>query len=89
MEIIQATEIITPSGSNGGAMFVFDLTISQIMAVVAKSNWTSDKIIKVQARDYSGRYDAYVNINNWLDGAGASGNVRQIDQPTLQIIAYG
>jgi len=74
------------------AMFVFDLTVSSdniSAGKIAKSNWTSDKIIKVQARDYSSSYDAYVNINNWLDGAGASGDIRQIDQPTLQIIAYG
>ena len=75
----------------GMAMFVFDLTVSSdniSAGKIAKSNWTSDKIIKVQARDYSSSYDAYVNINNWLDGAGASG-VRQIDRPTIQIIAYG
>ena len=74
------------------AMFVFDLTVSSdniAAGQIAKSNWTSDKVIKVQARDYSTSYDAYVNINNWLDGAGASGDIRQIDQPTLQIIAYG
>ena len=73
-------------------MFVFDLTVSSdniAAGQIAKSNWTSDKVIKVQARDYSTSYDAYVNINNWLDGAGASGDIRQIDQPTLQIIAYG
>ena len=73
------------------AMFVFDLTVlSDNIAVgqIAKSNWTSDKIIKVQARDYSSGYDAYVNHNNWFDGSGASGS-RQKDQPTIQIIAYG
>jgi len=85
------------SGSNnhaqflGMAMFVFDLTVSSdniSAGQIAKSNWTSDKIIKVQAADYSSSYDAYVNINSWLDGNGASG-VRNIDRPTIQIIAYG
>lgn len=75
----------------GMAMFVFDLTVlSDNIAAgqIAKSNWTSDKIIKVQARDYSSSYDAYVNHNNWFDGGGASGT-RLKDQPTIQIIAYG
>ena len=75
----------------GMAMFVFDLTASSTdisNGKIPKSNWTSDKVIKVLARDYSSSYDAYVNINSWLDGAGASG-VRNIDRPTIQIIAYG
>ena len=75
----------------GMAMFVFDLTVSSdniAAGQIAKSNWTSDKIIKVQARDYSSSYDAYVNHNNWFDGGGASG-IRLKDQPTIQIIAYG
>lgn len=75
----------------GMAMYVFDLTAASTdisNGKIPKSNWTSDKIIKVLARDYSSSYDAYVNINSWLDGAGASG-VRNIDRPTIQIIAYG
>lgn len=75
----------------GMAMFVFDLTVSSnniSAGQIAKSNWTSDKIIKVQARDYASSYDAWVNYNYWLDGAGASG-IRQSDRPTIQIIAYG
>jgi hypothetical protein len=75
----------------GMAMFVFDLTVSSNnipAGKIAKSNWTSDKIIKVQARDYSSSYDAYVNHNGWFDGSGATGS-RQKDQPTIQIIAYG
>ena len=75
----------------GMAMFVFDLTVSSdniSAGKIAKSNWTSDKIIKVQARDHSSSYDAYVNHNHWFDGGGATGS-RQKDQPTIQIIAYG
>jgi hypothetical protein len=73
------------------AMFVFDLTVSSdniAVGQIAKSNWTSNKIIKVQARDYSSSYDSWVNYNYWLDGTGATG-VRQIDRPTVQVIAYG
>jgi hypothetical protein len=75
----------------GMAMFVFDLTVSSdniAAGQIAKSNWTSDKIIKVQARDYSSSYDAYVHYTNWFDGGTATG-ARQKDQPTIQIIAYG
>lgn len=76
----------------GMAMFVFDLTASSTdinSGKIPKANWTSDKVIKVLARDYSGgSYEAYVNWNNWFDGTGASGT-RRVDQPTIQIIAYG
>ena len=75
----------------GMAMFVFDLTVSSdniSAGQIAKSNWTSDKIIKVQVRDYASSYDADVNRNHWFDGAGATGT-RLKDQPTIQIIAYG
>ena len=75
----------------GMAMFVFDLTASSTdisYGKIPKANWTSDKIIKVLIRDYSSGYDAYVNTNRFFDGANASGT-RSIDQPTIQIIAYG
>lgn len=76
----------------GMAMFVFDLTASSTdinSGKIPKANWTSDKVIKVLARDYSGgSYEAYVNYNHWFDGAGATGT-RQVSQPTIQIIAYG
>tara|TARA_R100000278_G_scaffold25006_1_gene23089 strand:+ start:12695 stop:13282 length:588 start_codon:yes stop_codon:yes gene_type:complete len=75
----------------GMAMFVFDLTASSTdinSGKIPKSSWTSDKTIKVLVRDYHSSYDAYVNFNRWLDGSGASGT-RQVDKPTIQIIAYG
>ena len=75
----------------GMAMIVFDLTVSSdniAAGQIAKSNWTSDKVIKVQAREYSSSYDANVNENYWFDGGGATGT-RLKDQPTIQIIAYG
>lgn len=75
----------------GMCMFVFDLTVSTSnipQGKIAPGDWTTATTIKVMVRDYASSYDCYVNINNWEDGAGASG-VEQIDRPTIEVIAYG
>ena len=49
-------------------------------------SWTGAKTLKMQAREYSGSYEATIHKNNWWDGAGASGQ-DNIGMPTISLKA--
>ena len=49
-------------------------------------SWTGAKTLKMQAREYSGSYEATIHKNNWWDGAGASGT-NNIGIPTISLKA--
>ena len=49
-------------------------------------SWTGAKTLKMQAREYSGSYQATIHKNNWWDGAGASGQ-DAIGMPTISLKA--
>ena len=49
-------------------------------------SWTSPRTLKMQAREYSGSYEATIHKNSWWDGAGASGD-SVIGTPTISLKA--
>lgn len=69
--------------------YVFDLTAASDDYGQGKLNgWTTGKVIKCQARDYSSPYyQADIHKNHWEDGTGASGE-EVYTKPTIKIIAY-
>jgi len=74
----------------GFVEYVFDLTKSttnlaagQILA----SAWTSNKIIKVQGREYASTYQVNLHNNKYEDGAGSSGN-EVYAKPIITITSY-
>lgn len=68
--------------------YVFDLTAASDNLGQGKlSSWTTGKIIKCQAREYSSTYQADMHKNHWEDGTGASGE-ETYTKPTIKIIAY-
>lgn len=70
--------------------FIIDCNASSTDTATAKfTSWTSDKTMKMQAREYSGTYEAgFHDIGNW-DGGGESGSGagNQFTQPFLTIMA--
>ena len=65
---------------------VFDLTVSSDNAANAQfANWTSDKTIKVQAREYSSTYQANMHVEYF--GSGATFGGQDWIPPILTIIA--
>ena len=69
--------------------YVFDLTAASDDYGQGKLNgWTSGKVIKVQARNYSSPYyRATMHTNIWEAGTGAAGE-EIYTKPTIRIIAY-
>jgi len=69
--------------------YVFDLTAGSDDYGQGKlSGWTTGKVIKCQARDYSSPYyQADIHRNHWEDGTSASGE-EVYTKPTIKIIAY-
>jgi len=81
--------------SNHQATFrlVFDYPIlidstlaSDDIANAKLKSWTTARTLKMQAREYSGGYEATIHKNNWWDGAGASGD-SVIGTPTISLKA--
>jgi hypothetical protein len=68
--------------------FVFDLTKSTSNIGLGQvAGWTSGKVIKVQAREYSSSYDCNLHNNKYEDGTTASGDEIHV-KPIITIIAY-
>ena len=51
------------------------------------TSWTSDKVIKVQGREYSGSHTGQINSNHYRNGAGATGDY-EIARPFLTIQSF-
>jgi hypothetical protein len=69
---------------------VFDLTVSTTNIAagqIAASDWTSNKTIKVQGREYASSYQVILHQNLYEDGAGASGD-EVFTKPILTITSY-
>lgn len=70
--------------------YVFDLTKSttnKAAGQVLASDWTTNKTIKVQGREYSTSYDVNLHNNKYEDGTSSSGNEVYV-KPIITIIAY-
>ena len=70
--------------------YTFDLTVdttSKAAGQILASDWTTNKTIKVQAREYSGSYETRLHNNKYEDGTSASGNEIYV-KPLITIIAY-
>jgi hypothetical protein len=94
-EVIPAYKCISSnySGNHGhhhghhpeSIFYNFDLTAASDDAANGKfASWTSAKIIKVQAREYTSTYQAAVHHNIYYSTMGTS----QYNQPTLTVKAY-
>ena len=51
------------------------------------TSWTSDKVLKVQAREYSSSHQVQINCNHYRDGAGATGDY-ELARPFLTIQSF-
>ena len=70
--------------------YIFDLTASatnKANGQVLASDWTTNKTIKVQGREYASTYQANIHNNKYEDGAAASGNEVYV-KPLITITAY-
>lgn len=70
--------------------YTFDLTVdttSKAAGQILASDWTTNKTIKVQAREYSSTYETRLHNNKYEDGTSASGNEIYV-KPLITIIAY-
>ena len=79
------------SHQSQSAYWVFDLSVGSndyANGKVQGSAWTSNKTIKMQARNHDGSYTAVLHNNNFLDGATVSGN-SGLRIPKVQITAIG
>lgn len=71
------------------ACWVFDLSVGSndyANGKVQGSAWTSNKTIKMQARNHDGSYTTVLHNNNFLDGSTVSGNAG-LRIPKIQITA--
>ena len=81
----------TAGNGHGQMMVVFEYTIdcaaaSDSAADAKFTSWTSNKTLKIQAREYSGTYRARAHYNVWRDGGGASAPYT-FRRPTLTLVA--
>lgn len=65
------------TNQHGQNMAVFEYTIdckaaSEVASEAKFTEWTSNKTLKIIAREYSGSYQARAHFNTWRDGTGAS-----------------
>ena len=70
--------------------YTFDLTVdttSKAAGQILASDWTTNKTIKVQAREYSGKYETRLHNNKYEDGTDSSGDEIYV-KPLITIIAY-
>lgn len=79
------------SNGHGQRMAVFEYTIdckaSSTSAAAAQfTSWTSNKTLKIQAREYDGSYQANAHKNTWRDGTSAS-SPYTFRRPTLTLVA--
>lgn len=77
--------------AHGQRMSIFEYTIdcaaTSTAAAEAKfTSWTSDKTLKILAREYSTGYRARAHLNTWRDGSGVSAPY-DFRRPTLTIAA--
>lgn len=69
---------------------IFDLTTSttnKANGEILASDWTTNKTIKVQGREYSSTYEVTLHNNIWEDGANSSGTEVYV-KPIITITAY-
>jgi len=69
---------------------VFDLTASstnKAAGQILASDWTTNKTIKVQAREYDTTYECFLHNNKYEDGTYSSGNEVYV-KPLITITAY-
>lgn len=69
---------------------IFDLTASttnKANGEILASDWTTNKTIKVQGREYSSTYEVTLHNNIWEDGANSSGTEVYV-KPIITITAY-
>ena len=79
------------SNGHGQRMAVFEYTIdckaSSTSAAAAQfTSWTSNKTLKIQAREYDSSYQAAAHKNTWRDGTSAS-SPYTFRRPTLTLVA--
>ena len=68
--------------------YVIECDASSTDASLAQfTSWTSNKTLKIQAREYNTTYQASAHNNFWRDGAGAS-SPYDLKLPVLTIIAF-
>jgi len=68
----------------------FNLTASttnKAAGQILASDWTTNKTIKVQGREYSASYDVNLHNNKYEDGTSSSGNEVYV-KPIITITAY-
>jgi len=70
--------------------YIFDLTASSTNKAngqILSSDWTTNKVIKVQGREYSSTYEVNLFNNKYEDGTSSSGDEVFV-KPLITIIAY-
>lgn len=68
--------------------YVIECAASSTDASLAQfTSWTSNKTLKMQAREYNGTYQSSAHNNTWRDGAGVS-SPYDLKLPVLTIIAF-